>query len=133
MWLIWIIVLLLSTILPSITTIPVVFVVLLCLFVVMRKSWILPLALVAGLLMDFSSLNLVGKTSLFFIISLFLVLLYERKFEVKTLPFVAISSFVGSAGYLVLFGYDHLIQQSLVSAILAVLIFKFLISNLKLW
>lgn len=83
--------------------------------------------------MDFSSLNLVGKTSLFFIISLFLVLLYERKFEVKTLLFVAISSFVGSAGYLVLFGYDHLIQQSLVSAILAVLIFKFLISNLKLW
>lgn len=126
MWFIWIIIVLLSLAITSVTTLPLVFVAILCLFVLTKKLSVILLAVFLGLILDIFSLNVFGKTSLFFVVFLFLVGLYDRKFEIQTLPFVIISSFLGSTIYLLMFGSYYILWQALVSSLIAVLIFKFL-------
>jgi cell shape-determining protein MreD len=123
----------------SLTTIPFVFLVLLCLMVIFRGNWLFAVAFIFGLLFDFLSFRTVGISSSFLVLVLFLVLLYQSKFEITTAYFVAIASFLGSLLFLMLQGYTHLIfVQAIVSSVLAVGLFellkriignKFLISN----
>jgi rod shape-determining protein MreD len=109
----------------SLTTIPFIFLVLLCLMVIFRENWLFAMAFIFGLLFDFLSFKTVGISSLFLVLVLFLVLLYQSKFEITTAYFVAIASFLGSLLFLVLQGYTHsIILQSILSAIIGLLLFK---------
>jgi len=129
MWFILVLMLFFATILEAITTLPLVLIVLLCLTIVFKKSWIFALAFFMGLFLDLFQLRNLGQTSLFFIVFLIIVLLYERKFEIKTKPFVFISTFIGTLFYLLVYSNDYIFVQALVSALIAVLIFKFLIRS----
>lgn len=126
----WIPILLLAIILEgSLTFLPLVFLVLLVLAVKERESWIFSAAFFAGIILDVFYLKTVGTTSIFFLSFLFLVLLYQRKFEIATYTFIAVSSFLGSALYLFLFGYGNVILASVLSSLIALVLFQFSITN----
>jgi len=108
----------------SITTLPLVFLTLLCFAVLTRKDWIFVIAFIAGLALDVLSFRLLGQSSLYFILYIFLVFLYERKFEISTKYFIFIASFLGSFGFLIIFSYNNVVLQSLISSIIGVLIFS---------
>ncbi len=108
----------------SVTTIPLVFLVLLAFFVLERKEWIFALAFLAGIFLDILSFRIVGSTSIFFLILLFLVFLYERKFETATNYFIFAASLAGSILFLAVFSYSGaIIIEGLVSSVIGVLIF----------
>ena len=108
----------------SVTTIPLVFLVLLSFFVLERKEWIFALAFLAGLFLDILSFSIVGTTSIFFLVFLVLVFLYERKFETATNYFIFAASLAGSVLFLSLFSYSGtIIVEGLVSSFIGVLIF----------
>jgi cell shape-determining protein MreD len=123
----------------SLITIPFIFLVLLCLMVLLKENWLFILAFIFGLLFDLLSFKTIGVSSSFLVIFLFLVLLYQSKFEITTGYFVLIAAFLGSFLFLFLQGYMHLIiVQAVASSIIGLLLFKtmqklskskFLISN----
>lgn len=110
----------------SVTTLPLVFLTLFCLAVLTRKEWVFVAAFIAGVLLDALSFRVLGQSSLYFILYIFLVFLYERKFEISTKYFVFMASFLGSFGFLIIFSYNNVVLQSLMSSIIGILIFSIL-------
>jgi len=127
MWIALTLLILGALILSTITTLPFILIVLLCFSVVFKTRWIFVLAFFAGLYLDIIFVRILGQSSIFFIIFIFLLFLYERKFEIQSIPFVFFASFLGSAGYLFMVNSNYIFMQAVVSSIFAVLIFKFLI------
>ena len=117
---------LITLIISGITTIPFVIGLLTIQTVLFKKSWVFFLALGLGLFLDLIMIRPLGYTSLVLAIFVFLIRLYERKLETKTIVFVFISTFLGSLIYLMIFGYNNVLIQSLISAIIGVLFFKLL-------
>lgn len=103
---------------------PIVFI-LLTFLAFVSKTWIFFLAFFMGIILDLMLFRFLGATSLFLTTFLFLIFLYEKKFEIYTLPFVFVASFMGSALYLMIFGYNYVLQQALVGSLIAVLLFAF--------
>lgn len=109
----------------SITTIPFVFLILLCLLVLSRENWVFIFAFAFGLVLDLVGFKTLGISSAFFVTFLFLVLLYQSKFEIATNAFIFFASFFGSFGYLMLLGYNNnLILQVILSSIIGLILFK---------
>lgn len=106
----------------AITSWPIVSILLICL-AFDRKTWIFFLAFFGGIILDVMLFRFLGATPLFLATFIFLILLYEKKFEIYTLPFVFVSSFMGSALYLIIFGYNYVLQQAVASSLIAVLLF----------
>ncbi len=119
----------------SLTTIPFIFLVLLCQTVLLRKEWLFIYAFIFGIFLDIVLFRTVGISSGFYLIFLFLVILYQSKFEIATGYFVFIASLIGSLIFLFLSGHTHLIiVQVIVSAIIGLVLFKtFQKTNLKIW
>lgn len=107
----------------TVTTLPLILIVLICLSVLYQRAWILIVAFCVGIILDALSLRFLGSSSMFLLLFLGLVFLYERKFEIQTDPFVLIASFVGSITFLKIFGYQQIFLQSIASTIIAVLLF----------
>ncbi len=107
----------------TITALPLVLICLICMTIVLRDSFIFLLAFFAGILLDAFALRTLGGTSIFLLVIVFLILLYQRKYEIITYPFVLISSFVGALLYLIIFGYSGALILALVSTAIAVLLF----------
>jgi cell shape-determining protein MreD len=78
------------------------------------------------LFLDLIAIRPLGYTSLILTAFVFLIRLYERKFETKTTFFVLICSFLGSLIYLSVFDYRHALLQSLVNSLFAIIFFKLL-------
>lgn len=109
----------------SVTTLPLVFVSLLCLIVVLREDWLFIAAFLTGLLLDLLSFRTLGLSSIFLVSFLFVVLLYQGKFEIDTGYFVAAVGFLGSFLFLFLVGSTQLIiVQAIFSSLIAWLLFK---------
>jgi hypothetical protein len=107
----------------GVSSLPLLLVLFLCALIVRRVWWIFPLAVLSGILLDVMQLRNLGETSLFFVVFLLLISLYERKYETNSLVFVGVSSFFGSLVYLVLFGYHAVVLQSIISCLLAAVLF----------
>lgn len=118
----WILFLLLLFIEGTVTSFPLVLIFLLCLMVMKRAEWIFLLAFLSGVVLDILSLRPLGTTSILLVLFVFITLLYERKYEIATIPFVFSASLIGSFFYLSLLHYPSLIE-SVVSSIVAVLAF----------
>lgn len=125
--------LLLSLVLEvSVTTIPLVFLVLLSLTVIYREENLFFFAFLFGILLDLFLVKTLGLSSVYMVFVMFLILIYQRKFEIATNYFVFIASFLGSLGFLFFLGYNNLVVlQSLTSGFLGVLIFILLKKALK--
>ena len=109
----------------SITSLPLLVGVLIFLAVSVRKDWVFLAAFLIGLIFDILTLRTIGTTSLFFTILIFLIFSYENKFEIATLPFIFISTFLFSFLFLIFLGFGNLLLQSLTVSILTLLLFKF--------
>ena len=116
----------------SLTTIPFVFLGLLCLLVLSQENWLFIFAFVFGLALDVVTFKTPGASSAFLVVFLFLVLLYQSKFEIATNAFVFFASLLGSFGYLLFLGYNNnIVLQAILSSIIGLLLFK-LMQRLKL-
>lgn len=107
----------------SILTIPVVLLFLLFYAVFARSETVFLIAFVSGIFLDMLLLRPLGLTSVFFLSVVFLVLLYERKFEIGTVYFVTILSFLSSLFYFLLFPSAYIFPQVVICVILSFAIF----------
>lgn len=110
----------------TVTTLPLVLVLLLCFATIKRDTSIFIIAFCVGIFFDIVTLRPVGVASMFFLTFLFLVFLYQRKYEIESYPFVIMASFVGSWFFLTIFGYQDVFFVAGVSALLAAGLFGLL-------
>lgn len=107
----------------SITTLPLVLLVLLVMTVVSRQSFVFGVAFLCGVLLDLLTMRPVGQTSAVLVLFVLFVRLYERKFEIETVPFVLFASGLGTLLYGLLYGIPHLLLEVGVAMIGGVLFF----------
>lgn len=107
----------------TLTTLPLTLLALIILLLQKREQWIFPLAFVSGILLDVMTMDRIGIRSIFFVFFLFFMVLYEKKYEIQTLPFVSVVSFFGSLIYLFLLSSKPLLLQSLTSCVIASMLF----------
>jgi cell shape-determining protein MreD len=110
----------------TVTTLPLVLVCLLCLTIIRRDWVVFPAAFVAGLLLDTLLVHKVGGASIFFLLYVFLIFLYQRKYEINSYPFVFTASFFGSLLFLLVFGFSNIFSQAVISSLIAVVLFAIL-------
>lgn len=110
----------------TITTLPLVLISFLILMIFLRTKYLFIIALIVGFLLDIFLIRATGITSLMLAVFLFIMLLYENKFETSTSYFILISSFFASLTYLSILGMQNVLIQSIFSALLALGIFKLL-------
>ncbi|CAN5203797.1 hypothetical protein BH11PAT1_BH11PAT1_1720 [soil metagenome] len=108
-----------------VTTLPLTLLALIILLLQKRAEWIFLLAFGSGLVLDILTLRPLGQTSIFFLIFLFLMLLYERKYEIQSMPFVMAVSGIGSVAYLLSVHSTMIFWQGVVSALIAGILFIF--------
>src|SRR5579864_2263059 len=107
----------------TILQLPFVLFILCFLAVVYRSEWVFPVALLSGLVLDALLFRPLGLSSLFFLLFLFLVFLYEKKLELRSIWFVGMICGFGTICYVLFFGYSFLIMQIILSICLSVLLF----------
>jgi cell shape-determining protein MreD len=107
----------------SLTPLPLVLVTLLCLTIVKPDSYAFGAAFIAGIFLDIFALRQIGVSSIFFLTFIFLILLYQRKYEIYSYPFVIVATGIGSALFLSVFGYGNVLLLSGVSVLAAFLLF----------
>ena len=105
-------------------SLPLVFDVILLTYIVRRDAFVFPLALCIGILFDVLSFEEIGTRSIFFLCFLFLVMFYEKKFEIRTYPFVFFSSFFGGMIFLFLFNHQLIFWQALVNSVIVVFVWR---------
>ncbi len=127
MWFLIILILISVLLQASVTTLPLILLLFLNAAVVSKKTWIFPISFLTGFALDALLLNPLGKTSLFLAIFLFIILLYDKKFDIQTFPFVFLSSFIGSFAYFIAFQIPNVFTQAIVSAVISTLSFWILI------
>lgn len=104
----------------SVTTVPLVLPIILFLSVVFRNNDVFFIAFLSGLFLDLLTFGRFGISSLYFTVLVFIVYAYQKRFEIETLHFITIFSFLGSLIYLVLVGSGHIFFQSVLATIISV-------------
>ncbi len=108
----------------TIIVLPISFVLLLCYSILNRTEKVFLSAFFTGLVLDLFTVRQVGVSSIFFLVFFGLVLLYQRKYEIRSYPFVVVSSFAGSYLYLLLFQEGSwILFSATVSSIIALMIY----------
>ncbi len=103
----------------TVTTLPLVLLIILFLSVVNRSNEVFAIAFFAGLFLDLLTLGRFGFSSLYFTVFVFIIYTYQNKFEIETLHFITIFSFLGSLIYLFIQGVGFAILQSVFATIIA--------------
>ncbi len=107
-----------------ITTVPLVTVLLLVFYAIFRKKWVYPAAIILGIGLDFFAMRQIGISSAFFVLFLFLIIVYEQKFEIATIPFLMFASFFGSFAFLMLIDHKPFFLQAGASSFLTLILYK---------
>lgn len=85
--------------------------------VLYREYWIFPVAFLMGIFLDVLTFHTVGSTSMFFTIILGGVFLYERKFEIQSIPFITAFSFITTILYGIIFQTTSIFWQAVIVAL----------------
>ena len=93
-----------------------------------REQWVLVVACVSGIILDILTFHFVGSSSLFFLVAMGVIFLYQRKFEIHSPFFVGISVFVFS----LLYGVVFIHRYSFLSAILTAGVISIMYVSLSL-
>lgn len=88
----------------SVTTLPLTLLLLIVLYCLTRADWIFIAAFVAGIILDVFLIRPLGVSSIFFLSTLLLIFLYQRKFEITSMYFMAGAQILCSMCYLWIFG-----------------------------
>ena len=124
-WFVFSILVIIALVLEStLTTMPLVFIVLFSATILFESTTLLLLGFVCGLLLDTLTFHPIGESSLFFLLILTMAFLYERKFETRSLPFIGIILLVGSFLYIWIFGSMYMFPEAIVAAIIGVGLFS---------
>lgn len=110
----------------SVTTLPLILLVLICLTVIYKDYSVFFRSLIFGIFLDIFTLKTIGQSSIFFITVMFLILMYQKKFEITTNYFVIFASFFACLSFLFVFGNGNIIAGSIVSVLIGLLMFIFL-------
>lgn len=117
----------------SITTLPLTLLIILFASIWIRKSDVFLIAFVAGLFLDIAAFKNIGWSSLYFVIFVYAIFLYQKKFEIMTLNFVTLAGLIGSFGYLFITSASNIILQSVIVSLFASISFiAFSLSNKKI-
>jgi cell shape-determining protein MreD len=117
-------IILLSVILEgSITSIPLTLASLILFSFFLKKESSFILAFSSGIILDILAFQTLGISSAFFLLSLFIVYLYQNKIEQNNL-FVFIASFISGVLYLFIVKGNFSIFAPLVSSLLAFILFS---------
>lgn len=100
-------------------SLPLVLLSLILLGVLFREEWIFPVAFVMGILLDMLSFHTLGMSSIFFVVMLGIIFLYQRKYEIQSIQFVTISTFLAALSYGFIFSSTYVLGQAVVLGILA--------------
>ncbi len=120
-WVLLVVVILLE---GTLTTAPLVINFLIILYVITRRNFVFGLALTLGIFLDLIAVRTIGISSLLFLFFIFLIILYERKFEIQTMQFIFLCSFIATS-IMFIFNYHYLfVFQAFLIAILTTFIFK---------
>ncbi len=103
----------------TVTTLPLVLIFLGVYYIVTKNQAVFLLGFLRGVLLDISRLQTIGQSSIIFICFIFVLFLYQRKFETASLQFVVVSSFFGSLVFLLLSDYhtDAILQAGVCTVI----------------
>jgi len=101
----------------TLTTLPVVLIILLLCYIYCREEWVFFLSFTAGIFLDLMQVRVVGLESIFFLFFLFFVFLYQRKFEIGSYYFIFLILFLGSFLYGVTFAFSHAFFMAIVTAV----------------
>jgi len=107
----------------TLSTLPLVLALIIPYAVLTKKEHLFFYIFLSGIVLDILYGQIVGFTSLYFICSVFCILLYQRKYEIATYPFIAFSTAVVSFFYLLIFVHTYIIGQVIVSVALAEIFF----------
>ncbi len=83
-------------------------------------------AFIAGILLDVFLLRMSGLSGTFFIMFVFVMILYQRKFEINSYQFVLFSSFFGSLIYLYLFDTRYSFLFAMISSLVSIILYSIL-------
>ena len=100
----------------GITNIPLTLGALILLWIVYQAGWVIIVAFFTGVFIDIVTFHPFGSSSVFFIVTLFLILLYQRKFEIQSVPFIGASVFVFSLLYSAFFIHKSSLLGALATA-----------------
>jgi len=99
-------------------------------FAILQRGWgSYFLAFICGILLDSIALRTIGISSIFFLLIISIILLYEHKFEVKNPYFYWIIVFSACSLYTLLFRYQYALIQSLIASMFGFLIFSLLMKK----
>ncbi len=90
----------------------------LLLSVLYKEYWIFLVAFVIGILLDVLMFQVAGGSSLFFTVLLGVLFLYERKYEIQSMPFVTIFTFLASLIYGFIFHEQHEFLEAIMVTVL---------------
>lgn len=107
----------------TVVSLPLAFILLLCYSILNRSGKVFISSFVIGLILDITSIRTLGSTSIYFLLFFAFVLLYQRKYEIRSYPFVIASSFVGSYAYLLLLNDSVSVLQAVISSAFSAAIF----------
>ena len=102
----------------TITTLPLVLLLILFLAVTRKSNDVFLVAFIAGLLLDILSFGRIGFSSMYFVLLTFLIFMYQKKFEIETVNFLVLFSFFGSLIYLLIEGARFAFIQSIVMTLI---------------
>ena len=97
-----------------------------------RRSEVFTLAFIAGLFLDIFTFGRVGLSSLYFILCIQAVFLYDKKFELGAPNFVFFATLISSFGYLLITGRELILTTIIVSIFSTAAFFAFSLKNKKI-
>jgi cell shape-determining protein MreD len=107
----------------AIIQIPFVLLLILVATIVYKSEWMFIFGVLLGIIIDALSFRHLGQTSLFYTVFLLFVFMYEQKFELRTVAFAALMSFIGGFFYFLIFGSQVLLFQLTETTILGMVLF----------
>lgn len=83
--------------------------------VLLKSEWVFVVGVILGFFLDALSFQLLGASSIFFVILLFIIFSYEKKFEIQSIPFVGAVTFASALIYGILFGIENVILEAIIT------------------
>ena len=103
----------------TLTTVPLVLAIAIPYAVSTREESIFFAVFLSGIFLDLLSGQTIGYSSFYLLCSIFALLLYQRKYEIASYPFIALSTAVLSVLYLLIFVHTHIFLQTFTSVVIA--------------
>lgn len=100
----------------TITTVPLVLVILTVYMILKKQTRFFYAGFAGGIILDSLTVRVLGSSSAFFVIWLYLLLLYDRKYEIRTSTFVFLSIFFGSVIFLYIFRINYILLNAIMAS-----------------